>query len=193
MAITSPARLEADPDEWQQRVNVPKIEREDTCRSKRDGPECLWLKEPPVKLSAKTKDGKTSKFSSGRESKTHNYAKVGSSMPCFSPPTGPKHLRNVSDLRNKKVLDFEPNDVDNVKIIDGTKELEAQKSGEDWQLKKLLDTKADSSEITSFASAIRFARVNSFPGPPVDASRRHRRPGAKDYPPRWQRRLIRRC
>src|SRR5262249_1531806 len=75
--------------------------------------------------------------------------------------------KNVSDLRNKKVLDFETDDIDNVKIVEGAKELEAQKTGDDWQLKKPVDTKADSSEISTFTSSIRFARANSFPDPPV--------------------------
>jgi len=66
-------------------------------------------------------------------------------------------------------LEFEPDDIDNVKISEGAKELETQKSGDDWQLKKPIDSKADNSEISTFTNSIRFARVNSFPDPPVDA------------------------
>jgi hypothetical protein len=75
----------------------------------------------------------------------------------------------VSDLRNKKVLEFEIEDIESLKILDGPKELEAQKSGEDWNLKKPIVTKGDASELSSFTSSIRAARVNSFPEPPVDA------------------------
>src|SRR5438874_3282105 len=59
--------------------------------------------------------------------------------------------------------------IDGVKIADNAKELEAQKSGDNWQLKKPVDTKADSNEVSSFVSSIRFGRVQSFPEPPVDA------------------------
>ena len=47
--------------------------------------------------------------------------------------------------------------------------MEAQKSGENWQIKKPIDTKADSSEISTFVSSIKFARASSFAEPPVDA------------------------
>src|SRR5581483_3647932 len=46
--------------------------------------------------------------------------------------------------------------------------LEAQKSGENWQLKQPADTKGDAGEISSFTNSIRFARAQSFPDPPVD-------------------------
>src|SRR5437762_3185410 len=54
-------------------------------------------------------------------------------------------------------------------VAQNAKELEAQKSGDNWQLKKPVDTKADSSEVSSFISYIRFGRVQSFPEPAVDA------------------------
>src|SRR5262249_34359347 len=38
-----------------------------------------------------------------------------------------------------------------------------------WELKKPIDTKADSGEISTFVSSIRFARASSFPEPSVDA------------------------
>ena len=76
--------------------------------------------------------------------------------------------KTVADLRNKKVLELEPDDIDDVKVMDGSKELEAQKSGDNWQLKKPIDTKADNGEISTFLSSVRFARATSFPDQPVD-------------------------
>jgi Domain of unknown function (DUF4340) len=172
--ITSPAGLEADSDEWESLAsNVPKIEREDTVGQNVQDLGPFGLKEPPVKLSAKTKDGKTLEIVFGAENpkKTYNYAKLPSGPDVFL--TGSNwaktFTKNVSDLRNKRVLQFEPDDIDNVKITESAKELEAQKSGDDWQLKKPTDTKADTGEISTFTNSIRFARVNSFPDPPVDA------------------------
>src|SRR5262245_12327544 len=58
--ITSPPGLEADSDEWGQLAsNIPKIEREDTVAQNVQDFAQFGLKEPPVKVSAKTKDGKT--------------------------------------------------------------------------------------------------------------------------------------
>ena len=131
--ITSPAGLEADSDEWESLAsNVPKIEREDTVAQNVQDLSQFGLKDPPVKLSAKTKDGKSLEiiFGADNPKKTYNYAKLPSGPDVFL--TGSNwaktFTKNVSDLRNKKVLEFEPDDVDNVKIAEGAKELEAQKA-----------------------------------------------------------------
>ena len=171
--ITSPPGLEADSDEWEQLAsNVPKIEREDTVAQNVQDLSQFGLKDPAVKVAAKTKDGKTLEILFGSENpkKTYSYAKLPSGNDVFLSASNwaKSFTKNVSDLRNKKVLEFETDDIDNIKIVEGTKELEAQKSGDDWQLKKPIDTKADSNEISTFTSSIRFARVNSFPDPPVD-------------------------
>jgi len=172
--ITSPAGLDADSDEWEQLAsNVPKIEREDTLAQNVADPGQFGLKDPAVKVSAKTKDGKTLEVSFGGENpkKSHNYAKLAGSNDVFLTASNwsKTFTKTASDLRNKKVLEFETDDIDSVKVLDGTKELEVQKAGDDWQLKKPIDTKADASEISTFTSAIKFARANSFPEPPVDA------------------------
>src|SRR5947207_11641521 len=57
--ITSPPGIEADSDEWQQLAsNIPKIEREDTVAQNVQDLSQFGLKDPAVKVSAKTKDGK---------------------------------------------------------------------------------------------------------------------------------------
>src|SRR5215510_10904616 len=171
--ITSPPGLEADSDEFEQLIsNIPRIEREDTVAQNVQDLAQFGLKDPAVKVSAKTKNGQTIEILFGAENpkKTYNYAKLTSGNDVFLSASNwaKSFTKNVSDLRNMKVLEFETDDIDNIKIVQGTKELEAQKSGDDWQLKKPIDTKADSNEISTFTSSIRFARVNSFPDPPVD-------------------------
>jgi hypothetical protein len=172
--ITSPAGIEADSDEWEMLAsNIPKIEREDTVAQNAQDLSQFGLKDPPVKVSAKTKDGKTLEvlFGADNPKKTYNYAKLPTGNDVFLTGSNwsKSFTKSVSDLRNKKILEFETDDIDGVKIAEGTRELEAQKSGEDWQLKKPVETKADSNEISSFTSSIRFARANSFPDPPIDA------------------------
>ena len=172
--ITSPAGIQADPDEWEQLASsLSSVERESTVQENAQDLTPFGLKEPPVKVAAKLSDGKSIEIVFGSENpkKTFNYAKLGSSNDVFL--TGSSwsktFTKTVSDLRNKKVLDVESDDIDAVKISEGGKEIELQKSGENWQLKKPIDTKADSGEATTFISAIRFARASSFPEPPVDA------------------------
>ena len=172
--ITSPAGVEADSDEWDQLASsLTQVDRNDTVAQNAQDLAPFGLKEPPVKVSAKLKDGKTIDVLFGSENprKTFNYAKLGNSGDVFL--TGSNwaktFTKTVSDLRNKKVLEFELDDIDNVKIDQGSNQLEAQKSGSDWQLKKPADTKADGNEFTTYISAIRFARAQSFPEPTVDA------------------------
>src|SRR5438093_3505772 len=171
---TSPAGLQADSDEWESLAsNIPQIDRNDTVAQNAQDLSSFGLKEPPVKVSARLKDGKTLEILFGSENpkKTYNYAKLGGSNDVFL--TGSNwsktFTKTVSDVRNKKLLEFETDDIDGVKIAENTKELEAQKSGENWQLRKPVDTRADSSEISSFVSSIRFGRAQSFPDSPVDA------------------------
>ena len=172
--ITVPPGLEADSDEWQQLAsNVPRIVREDTVAPNAQDLASFGLKDPPVRVSAKLKDGKTVEILFGGENpkRTFNYAKLSNSNDVFLTASNwaKTFTRTVSDLRNKKILEFEPDNIDDVKISEGAKELEVQKSGENWQLKKPIDTKADSGEVTTFEGSISFARANSFADASVDA------------------------
>ena len=85
-----------------------------------------------MKVSAKLKDGKTLEILFGSENpkKTYNYAKLANSNDIFL--TGSNwsktFTKTTSDVRNKKLLEFESDDIDGVKIAENAKELEAQKS-----------------------------------------------------------------
>src|SRR5262247_984382 len=84
--ITSPTGLEADSDEWEQLAsNVPKIEREDTVAQNVQDLAQFGLKDPAVKVAAKTKDGKTLEILFGGENprKTFNYAMIPNGVDVF--------------------------------------------------------------------------------------------------------------
>src|SRR4051812_11071546 len=58
--ITSPAGIEADSDEWEQLAsNIPRIERDETVAQNAQDLGPFGLKDPAVRVAAKTKDGKT--------------------------------------------------------------------------------------------------------------------------------------
>lgn len=172
--ITSPAGTEPDQDEWELlSTNVPRIEREDTVTSDAADLAQFGLKDPDLKVVAKTKDGKTIELLFGAENprKIYNYAKFADSKEVFLSPSSWSRIfkKTLTDLRNKKVLELEPDDVDSVTLLDGTRETLIQKSGPDWQLKKPADTKADAGEMSTFLSSIRFARAGNFADATVDA------------------------
>src|SRR5215470_12257568 len=122
--ITSPPGLEADSDEWQQLAsNLGRIDREDTVAQGAKDLAPFGLKDPAVKVSAKTKSGKTLEILFGGENpkKTYNYAKTSDAGDVFLTASNwsKTFSKNVSDLRNKKVLEFEPDDINDVRIEDG--------------------------------------------------------------------------
>src|SRR5215831_12125852 len=56
--MTSPPGVEADSDEWQQLAgDIPRIDREENSIPNAQDLAAFGLKDPPVKVSAKTKDG----------------------------------------------------------------------------------------------------------------------------------------
>jgi hypothetical protein len=172
--ITTPSGIEPDQDEWELLAsNVPRIEREDTVTNQATDLSQFGLKDPPLKVIAKTKDGKTTEIDFGAENprKIYNYAKFAGSNDVFLTPSSWVRIfqKTLTDLRNKKVLDFETDDIDSVTIAAANHELQFQKSGNDWFIKKPVDTKADGGEISTFLSSLKFARAASFAEPAIDA------------------------
>src|SRR5207247_4795367 len=124
-----PACRQADTNEWESLASsIPQIDRNDTVAQNAQDLSSFGLKEPPVKVSAKLKDGKTLEILFGSENpkKTYNYAKLANNNDVFL--TGSNWSRTftktTSDVRNKKLLEFESDDVDGVKIADNAKEIE---------------------------------------------------------------------
>jgi Domain of unknown function (DUF4340) len=166
--FVTPAGIETDSDEWQMLAsNIPKIEREDTVAQNAQDLTPFGLKEPQVTVAAKLANGKAIEISFGAENprKTYHYAKLAGSNDVFLAPNNwaTVFTRTVSDLRNKKILDFETDDIDRVRIAAASSELEMEKSGEHWQIKKPLSAAAEDTEVTSLLSSMKFARASSFP------------------------------
>jgi len=70
--------------------------------------------------------------------------------------------REVKDLRNKTILDFQDADVQQVEIITPQSTIHLVRQGDGWALDQPLNAKADATEVTSFLSALRGARAEEF-------------------------------
>jgi hypothetical protein len=132
------------------------------------------LDKPAIVVRTKLKSGGAPTILIGSENpkKTFNYAKLADTDEVFlvSTTDSGAFKKSLTDLRNKKVLDFETDNIDHVKIsVLGKPDLDLQKSGTDWQIKKPVDGRADSSEVTSFLSAIQFSRTSAFAADNIDA------------------------
>jgi hypothetical protein len=173
--ISSPAGLEADSEEWEQLAsNFVRIEKEETVSTEKVDVTPYGLDKPVVKVTAKMKDGKTSGVLFGAENprKTFHYAKRLDSDEVFLSPTswGNNFKKSLTDLRYKKVLDFETDDIDSVRVVStGKLEIEFQKSGMDWLIRKPIETPADAGEVSGFLSSIQFSRASAFAEDSLDA------------------------
>jgi hypothetical protein len=164
--FTEPQGIDADSDEWDMLVSsLGQIEKGNAVSASANLAQ-YGLDKPVVEVTAKLKDGKTVGvlFGSENPKKSDNYAKLADSPDVFlSPVSGSKSFqKSLTDLRNKKVLEFAPDDINSVRIEDGKNVMEFQKSGMDWLVKKPMELKADGEEISGFLGAIQSARATNF-------------------------------
>ena len=164
--FTEPMGIDADSDEWDMLVSsLGQIEKGGAVSASTNLAQ-YGLDKPVVEVTAKMKDGKSVGvlFGSENPKKSDNYAKLSDSPDVFlSPVSGSKSFqKSLTDLRNKKVLEFALDDINSIRIEDGKNLMEFQKSGMDWLVKKPLDLKADGEEMSGFLSAIQSARATSF-------------------------------
>ena len=70
--------------------------------------------------------------------------------------------KELFDFRDKSVLDFDREQVREVRIRARRKTWRLQKEGEDWSIREPVQARADRSEIRSLLSDLEFARVEEF-------------------------------
>lgn len=173
--ITNPAGLEADSDTWEQLASsFVGIQKDEVVSAQKTDLLPFGLDKPGIVVKSKLKSGTTSSILIGAENpkKTFNYAKLEATDEVFLISTADSGAfkKSLTDLRNKKVLDFVSDDIDVVKVsVPGKPDLELQKTGSDWLIKKPVEGRADASEITSFLSAIQFSRTSAFADEKIDA------------------------
>jgi hypothetical protein len=164
--FTEPMGIAADSDEWDMLVtSLGQIEKGGAVSSNGNLAQ-YGLDKPAVEVTAKLKDGKTVDVLFGSENprKSDNYSKLADAPDIFLTPVSASKSfqKSLTDLRNKKVLEFALDDINSVRIEDGKNVLEFQKSGTDWLVKKPMDLKGDSEEISGFLSTIQSARASEF-------------------------------
>lgn len=175
--ISSPAGLEADSEQWEMLAsNLGRIERGDVVVT---GPSDLaqyGLAQPAIKVTARMADSRILSVAFGGENpqKTNSYAKLGDKDEVFLSANSWTGLfrKSLTDLRNKKVLDFDADNIDSVSIVTAAQDLQFQKSGTDWNFKKpapMADSPADGSELSSLLSTLQFAQASDFAEIGLDA------------------------
>lgn len=173
--ITMPSGLEADSETWDQLAsNLVNVQKDQVVSGEKTDLAPYGLDKPAIVVRSKLKSGAAPGILIGSENprKTLNYAKTVDSDEVFFVSTSDSgsFKKSLTDLRNKKVLDFETDNIDLVKIsATGKPDIEIQKSGSDWLIRKPVEGRADASEVTSFLSAIQFSRTSAFADDKIDA------------------------
>lgn len=174
-AITNPAGLEADAEAWEQLASrFVEMRKDEIVSTEKTDLAPYGLNMPGIVIKAKLKNGQTPGVLVGSENpkKTFNYGKRADNDEVFliSTADSSSFKKSLTDLRNKKVLDFEADNIDVVRISSsGKPDIEIQKVGMDWQIKKPLEVRADTGEVMSFLSAIQFSRTSAFADDKIDA------------------------
>jgi hypothetical protein len=75
--------------------------------------------------------------------------------------------RDVKDLRNKTIIDFQDADVQQIEITTPQSTIHLARQGDGWALDQPLAAKADATEVTSFLSALRGTRAEEFVDQPT--------------------------
>ena len=172
--LIEPQGIDADSDEWNSLVaSLGQIEKGSSVST---NPELAQygLDKPAVTVLAKLKDGKTVGvlFGSENPKKSDTYTKLSEAPEVFLSPAsaGKSFQKSLTELRNKKILEIAPEDIDSVRIENGKSVLEFQKTGADWRVKTPMDLKADGEEITGFLGIIQSARAAEFAKADVSAA-----------------------
>jgi hypothetical protein len=70
--------------------------------------------------------------------------------------------REVKDLRDKTILDFQEADVKTIEVTTPESTIELARGSEGWKIEKPRPLKAETSEVNAFLSALRAARAEDF-------------------------------
>ena len=133
--ITTPQGIEADSAAWDSLAqSISDIQREDAVLANASDLAQFGLDKPVLEIGIKLSDGRTTQIQFGSENprKTLNYLKVSDSPDVLlSSSKADVFRKSLTDLRDKKLLDVAPDNIDSVRFQNTILE----KSGEEWSLK----------------------------------------------------------
>lgn len=124
------------------------------------------LEDPNLKITMGLEDGRRLDLELG--DKDFNQASVFGRIPPMAKvlvlPTVLHTTvdKELFDFRDKSVLDFDREQVREVRVRSRRKTYRLQKEGEDWSIREPIQARADRSEIRTFLSDLEFARVEEF-------------------------------
>ncbi len=127
------------------------------------------LENPNLKITVGLEDGRRLDLELG--DKDFNQASVFGRIPHLAKVLVLPTLfytavdKELFDFRDKSVLDFDREQVREVRIRARRKTYRLQKEGEDWSIREPIQARADRSEIRSLLSDMEFARVEEFVEP----------------------------
>lgn len=129
--------------------------------------------EPAVaKLTVKLGSGQTHELEVGDKdfSSSSVFARIPgqSKILVLSSSLHSSATKKLFDFRDKNVLEFQRDQLKAINLLAKGKEYAFEKSGDDWQVKKPFESRADNSEVNSIVSDLEFAKVEEFVESPAE-------------------------
>ena len=164
--VRDPQGIEPDNDAWNSLVtSISDIQQDDAIAS--SDLVQFGLDNPVLEIGLKLSDGQSTLIQFGSENprKTQSYLKVSENNEVLLTSSKASSFRkSLTDLRDKKVLEVEPDNIDSITF----EKVTLQKTEENWVLKTPIQAGADSSEVSTLLGSIQFARAAGFAESSVD-------------------------
>ncbi len=164
--MTVPMQMTADQDAVAAIVStLSDLNAEKVVEDKGADLKSFGLQIPSVKATVVTKDGKTRELLLGSSTldTSSNYAKLAGDERVFTIPSSSKLAldKRPEELRDKRLLTFDPDSVSRVTLQAKGPEIEFGKSGvNDWQILKPRPLRADNTQVSALVDALRDARLD---------------------------------
>ena len=124
------------------------------------------LERPGIKVMLTTKNNKTFNVDFGDKDFNDSsvFAKIPGQEKILILPSSllTNTEKNLFDFRDKVVLNFDKDQVNELKILFKRKKYHLEKNGEDWSIQQPIKARADRSKVSSLLSDLDFARVEEF-------------------------------
>ncbi|MBM3774283.1 MAG: DUF4340 domain-containing protein [Acidobacteria bacterium] len=168
--ITAPGPLAADQDSVGSLVStLSSLSSDRLIEDKATNLADYGLASPALEVTLTRKDGKTERLLLGEDTPTggSTFAKLANDPRVFAVATHVKSSldKTAQDLRDKRLLTFDPDKLTRVELEAKGDKLEFGKNAQnEWQILKPRPLRADSSQVEDLVRKLRDAKMESAPG-----------------------------
>jgi hypothetical protein len=176
-ALTEPKPLRADQDTASAMASsLGSLSADKVIEDKAADLQPYGLNAPTLDVTIFKKDGKSSELLIGDDTPTGSgaYAKLAADPRVFTVSSATKTAldKTVDDLRDKRLMTFDPDKITRVELQAKGETVEFGKNGQnEWQIVKPRPLRADSSEVETLMGKLKDAKMDLIGSTPADAAK----------------------